>query len=266
MKTRLTTNARTRAARGIRDIPQIPFEPPPRNLELLPGATHVFCVALDQAVGRFDQLAKTLSGDEHDRAARLAFGLHRNRFIAARGILREVLGWLLHADPAQLVFAYGEHGKPRLATPVGARLVQFNLAHSDGLAVYVVSASGPVGVDVERIHRVREAESIMKRFFSSREQREWSAVPVRNRTSAFFQFWTRKESLLKALGIGLGGPLQRFDLLPIGDPSREPASFVTVITPFSTFYVHSVIPARGYMAATAAQSPDAPLCWSWPAQ
>jgi len=243
--------------------PKIPFDPPPRNLELVNGDTHVFYAALDPPLSRLVRFAEILSADERARAGRYRFERDRNRFLAGRGTLREILGWLLHVEPACLVFACGDRGKPRLAAPVGGRLLYFNLAHSDALAVYAVSAQYEVGIDVERIRPIGEAEAIATRFFSARENAEWRSVPAERRTEAFFSLWTYKEALLKAAGVGLGGPFNQMDfLLPPSQPAPVPPS-AKAQSAISRYFLYSLVPADGYTGAAATKAHDAPFCWKW---
>ncbi len=237
--------------------PEIFFNPPPPELELLDGEIHAFCAVLDPPRSRLERCEQILSADERARAARFAVARNRNRFVAGRGLLREILGGLLRAEPAQLVFAYGENGKPRLAAPVAGRIFHFNVAHSDALAVYLVSGKNPVGVDVERLRRVPEAEAIAARFFSASENAAWRALPAGRQTEAFFECWTRKEALLKAVGSGLGGLENQIQAPSANAPAAAGDS--------SDFSLHRLVPARGYLAAAAIQSVRPPVCWQWPA-
>jgi 4'-phosphopantetheinyl transferase len=78
---------------------QIPFSPPPENLQLANGEVHVFYAVLDQPLWRLEQLAETLSADERQRASRFHFGKDKYRYVAGRGMLREFLGRMLGANP-----------------------------------------------------------------------------------------------------------------------------------------------------------------------
>jgi 4'-phosphopantetheinyl transferase len=246
-------------------LPEICFNPPPQNLELRNGEAHVFCAALDQPPSRLECFEEILSDDERARAARFVFARDRDRFVAGRGILREILGWLLHADPARLAFAYGEHGKPKLAAPVAERFLHFNLAHSDALAVYLVSAQAAVGIDLERVRPLRDAEAIAARFFPARQNAEWRSLSTDRRERAFFERWTHKEALLKAIGCGLGAPLNQIQvpLSPDHGASRPLSSQSTADV--LNFIVHLLTPVPGYQAAAATRSSGAPTCWKWPA-
>ena len=140
------------------------------------GEAHVWIIDAD-----VEAPAEALTAEERERAARFRFDVDRRRWIAARVALRRVLA--RYTD--DLNFVAGEHGKPYLAN--GA--VHFNLSHSGALAVIAVAAS-EVGVDVEQI---RESFDFQELDAAARSRAE------------FFRGWTRKEAMLKARGVGLGG-------------------------------------------------------------
>ena len=95
----------------------------------------VWLVPLKAGASRLHSLHATLSDDEKKRASRLRAASDRRKFIVARGMLRRLLGLYLDKPPADLQFAYGRHGKPRLKS---AADLQFNTAHSGERAVYEI--------------------------------------------------------------------------------------------------------------------------------
>lgn len=148
-----------------------------------------------------------LNDDERARAARFVHERHQRRFAAGRGRLREILGRYLDVPAQTVAFAYGDHGKPELASP-GPSALAFNLSHTEAFAALVVSKGVDIGVDVELAHPVKE--DIAGRFFSVPEQEALAALPDAEQTRAFHRCWTRKEALVKALGDGLSAPLDAF--------------------------------------------------------
>src|SRR5208337_1376029 len=101
--------------------------------------------------------------------------------------------------------------------------IQFNLAHSNGYAIYAVTLDRRIGVDLERVVAVVELERIVDRFFSNREKAVIHALAGKEQREAFFNSWTRKEAYLKACGKGLAAyPLNEIDTsLDPGEPSRS---------------------------------------------
>lgn len=162
----------------------------PSDLSLGSSDVHVWQVNLDAIA--IDPTI--LSIDEQSRADRFKFEQHRQRFVAGRGFLRSLLARYLNTDPSALEFSYGSHGKPFLKHfPI-----QFNLAHSQHLAVYAIALDRAVGIDVEQVRAVDHLNQLVQRFFQPSEAKMIQAQP-----ELFFQYWTCKEAFLKATGTGL---------------------------------------------------------------
>ncbi|MDQ2975523.1 MAG: 4'-phosphopantetheinyl transferase superfamily protein, partial [Acidobacteriota bacterium] len=196
------------------DINQLPLH----SLTLGRNEVHLWQARLD------DQLAVTLkpllSEEETARANRFHFIKDRNDFIVARGLLRKLLAaYLGVAGSADLTFSYGDKGKPFLAENQRSS-INFNLAHSHGMALYAFSHDRELGVDLEFVKDELADEEIADRFFSTTEVKALQRVPAELRRQAFFNCWTRKEAYIKARGEGLSMPLNDFDVsLAPGEPA-----------------------------------------------
>lgn len=166
------------------------WQTPPQNLEVGQFDVHVWQVNLDAIAVSDDWL----STDERSRADRFKFDHHRQRFVAGRGFLRSLLGRYLKTAPEALEFQYAPHGKPFLKDSA----IQFNLAHSEHLALYAVTRDRAVGIDIEHRRTVDQLDKLVDRFFLPSEARTIQAEP-----ELFFQYWTCKEAFLKATGTGL---------------------------------------------------------------
>jgi 4'-phosphopantetheinyl transferase len=232
----------------------------PGGLKLADGNVHVFSAPLDIPAERIDGLASWLSDDEWQRARRFHLERDRNRFIAGRGTLREILAGLFELDPMSLVFSRGEFGKPQIAAPAAACSIHFNLAHSDSIAVYAI-AKHELGVDVERIRPMDDAEQVASRFYSQREKDCLLALPAEQRAEAFFNCWTRKEAYLKAVGSGLD---DRLDQIEVSLAPGEATELLGVPNDLQTWRLHSLVPAAEFVGALAIQPEDSHVnCWKW---
>jgi 4'-phosphopantetheinyl transferase len=181
------------------------------------GELHIWQSRLDTLANELAGLAQLLSLDERERAARFRFERDRRRFVVGRGILRNILGNYLERAPEELSFVYGLCGKPHLPDTA----VQFNMAHSDELALIAVARCSAVGIDVERVRPVQDCERIMNSFFSTMEIAAISRLAPADRLLGFFTCWTRKEAYLKARGDGIGRELHRFSVSVVpGSPPR----------------------------------------------
>lgn len=157
-------------------------------------------------------LEALLSRSERERAARFHFPEHARRFIAAHGRLRQVLAEVLQMPPGQLEFATGAHGKPLLAGAASASDIRFNLSHSGDWALIGWSRQRDIGVDIESWRPMRDEQALVRRFFSPAEIAAYAATDTELRSRAFFDAWSRKEAYVKAVGRGLGLPLDSFDV------------------------------------------------------
>lgn len=172
---------------------------PPSDLRLQNDEVHVWRSSLDLPTESIEFFAKLLSDDEQIRADRFRFAQHRQRFIAGRGILRSLLSRYLQIKPDRLQFNYSETGKPFLKN----QRLQFNVAHSQELALYAVALDHPVGVDLEQIRAIADLDSLTQRFFTPNEHAAIAALSKSQQPHAFFRHWACKEAYLKATGDGL---------------------------------------------------------------
>ncbi len=147
-----------------------------------------------------DGFEPVLSPDELDRAASFMFARDRSRYVVARGLLRTLLGERLGIDPDRVAFAYGEHGKPRLAEDTGLR---FNLSHSNGLVALALSEGREVGVDVEAKRDELFTTGIARRYLPAPTADEIECRTGTERTAEFFRAWVRQEAYAKGRGAGL---------------------------------------------------------------
>lgn len=166
-----------------------------------------------------------LSADEIERARQFFFDRDRRHYIIGRGILRLLLARYLECASHELEFVYGPNGKPALAgsgrrpgLPANERMARpaetpaaaseplfFNVAHSEGRALYAFTRVGEIGIDLEAIRDLPEWEQVAESAFSPPELAHLRSCPAERRREEFFHAWARQEAVLKALGTGLGG-------------------------------------------------------------
>jgi 4'-phosphopantetheinyl transferase len=244
------------------------FEPlwrsPSADLVLLQDVVHVWRADLNLPAWQTQQFATILSPDEQLRAERFYFERDRNHFIAGRGMLRAILSRYLNLQPAQLQFSYTSRGKPMLANPDTEGTVSFNLSHSNGLALYAIAPTPHIGIDLEYMRPMPEAEKLAKRFFSPREHAVISASPTDDqKQEAFFHAWTCKEAYLKAIGDGLPG----LETVEVSLVPGEPAALLSIQgdqAAASRWSLYQLLAAPGYIAAVAVEGKGCHLdCWQF---
>lgn len=176
----------------------------------------ILMTPLDVGPRAVDEALSLLSGDERARVSRFADTRDRRRFAVARAALRRQLGRRLQVPPGTIEFAYGPRGKPRLAGPEGGPDLSFSLSHSEGVAALAIATGsvGEVGVDIETLRAVPDAQPIAAWLCSPAEWREYQGLTGTQKLRGFFRWWTCKEALVKAQGGGLCQPLDAFHVRP----------------------------------------------------
>jgi 4'-phosphopantetheinyl transferase len=236
---------------------------PPDNVVLSSQDVHVWRAELEQPTAWIEKLLQTLSEDEQIRAKRFYYERDRKHFIVGRGLLRTILGRYIGVAPQQIQFCYGSRGKPSLAATGTDSAIQFNLSHSQGLALYAITRDRQIGVDLEYIRSTSDVEKLAQRFFSPRESAIIHSLPLDQKQIAFFHAWTCKEAYLKATGEGLAQLEQVEVSLDLEEPPRL-LSIKENCQPPTWWSLQALTPAADYMATLAVEGQNWHLaCWDW---
>ena len=82
------------------------------------------------------------------------------------------------------------------------------------MAVLALAMNREVGIDVEHLGRQETNTDIAERFFAPEEVTELISQPQDKQRIRFLEYWTLKESYIKAIGMGLSCPLESFAFQP----------------------------------------------------
>ncbi len=151
-----------------------------------------------------------MSPEEAVKQKRFHFERHRHQYLITRAIIRTQLSRYAPVAPADWVFETNEYGRPHIAPVHDVPPLHFNLSHTDGLIACAIVLGREVGVDVEDVARGGDLVSVADRFFSPSEVRDLHQLPESRHMDRFFDYWTLKESYIKARGMGLSIPLEQF--------------------------------------------------------
>jgi 4'-phosphopantetheinyl transferase len=218
---------------------------------LAPGEIHVWTVAIDEQIEPNVQSMETLAPAERIRASRFRSETDAARFIQRRRALREIVGGYLGTAPRDVVFAANAFGKPSVLPSTRCTDLSFNASHSGAIALVGVSRSVRIGIDVELLRPDIECLAVATRFFGAGEVASLAALGADDRVAAFFNAWTRKEAVVKAVGGGLSIPLDSFE---VSLRPREPPSVLRWDIPGGgekLWRIHHLEPASGYVGALA---------------
>jgi 4'-phosphopantetheinyl transferase len=181
------------------------------GFHMLDQAIHLFLGLLEEVDTPEVRAAcmATLSPVERQRAERFIFERHRRQFLLAHGLVRAALSRIApETDPFRF-----RYGRPFVAARPLGQALHFSLSHTEDCVACVISSCEAVGIDVEATDRLRSPLAIAERAFSPTEIAALRALPSVEQTDRFFDYWTLKEAYLKARGLGLGLPLNRFSML-----------------------------------------------------
>ena len=177
--------------------------------ESLPArdVAHLWVARPEELAASAEALA-LMAPDESTQQKRFIFPEHRHEYLATRVLVRRVLGRYLDVPPASLRFVRNEHGRPALEQPKSA--LSFNLSNTPGLVVCLVSGHYTVGVDTELASRAANILGIARTVFAEAELRDLLALEGDARERRAVTLWTLKEAYIKARGMGLTLPLEKF--------------------------------------------------------
>lgn len=154
------------------------------------------------------QYQQLLTAEETTKQQRFRFAKDRHSALITRAFVRTLLSRYAAIRPEDWRFSKGHKNKPEI---IDAPLpLRFNLSHAQGLIVCVVTLDHDIGVDVEYTARKSETDKLAKRYFSPEEVVEMMTHDSSKRVDRFFDYWTLKESYIKACGDGLAIPLDHF--------------------------------------------------------
>lgn len=152
-----------------------------------------------------------LTPQERSQELRFYFADDRRRYLVTRALVRTVLSRYFEVAPADWRFSANPYGRPMIANVAHQQCgLCFNISHARGLIALAVARHREVGVDVENVSTREVSLAIADRFFSASEVAELTCVPRERQQDRFFEYWTFKESYIKARGMGLSIPLQLF--------------------------------------------------------
>jgi 4'-phosphopantetheinyl transferase len=188
--------------------------------DLEAGACHLWYWRVPERFGRpLDKLERQfLDASETERYARFRVAPAAHIFLASRILLRTLLSRYWPARPEDWRFTVNQWGRPRVAEPAEAAGLHFNLSHTGGLVACIVGGREELGVDTESTRRpMTDLMQLAGRFFAPTEVAALRETADDERRQRFFEFWTLKESYIKARGIGLSLGLSSFAFTVTGD-------------------------------------------------
>ena len=188
----------------------------------------LFKIKLSKYYDIVDILLKTLTPIEAKRAARYRHINDRNRFVICRSLLKYLLAKETNLDILKIELEKYDNHKPYFPNNP---LVHFNLSHAGNYAIIAIG-NCELGVDIEFIDPSFDFTEILSNVFSETEIKLINSS--NNKRYSFYQLWTRKEAIVKAIGKGIDDDIFK---IPVTDGSHSISS--TVIDGFKKINVFS---------------------------
>jgi 4'-phosphopantetheinyl transferase len=144
---------------------------------------------------------KWLSFRELDRALHFRHEKDRRRYLAAHCALRLLIEDFAKVKADRIEFVVGPWGKPAVS---GLANVHFSVSYTEDRALIGLSSAAEIGVDVEMVREIEDADALAQDYFTQSERNALSmTVQGGSRQQSFLRGWTRKEACIKAVGFGL---------------------------------------------------------------
>jgi phosphopantetheine--protein transferase-like protein len=168
----------------------------------LPKKTNAHLWLMNLSAFNHIPFLESLSSDERDKLNRLITPVERESRAKSRIALRLILAEYLNTSPSEIVFSYGENGKPTLKTPLNK--VSFNISHSANNLAVLIDSHRSIGVDIESELRPNKVGiQLAKRFFHKQEFSMLQNLKSKEQSILFNRIWTLKEAVLKSTGTGM---------------------------------------------------------------
>lgn len=227
-----------------------------RLIPLTPADIHVWLVFYGGITDASLHSAyrELLDPAEQQQEGRFYFARDRLRYLVTRALVRTTLSRYVDIAPREWIFSTNAYGRPEIANAAAKdACLSFNLSHTHSLIVLAVSRDRALGVDVENVIARDVSIDVADRFFAPREVEALTAVPAGEQQYRFFEYWTFKEAYIKARGMGLSLPLDKFSFHYPDDRAVEIAINPELADEAARWQFWQLRPAPEYLVALCAE-------------
>lgn len=177
-------------------------------MTLKEGELHIWRYTLDEAEYQAEKVLPLLSKEEQERCAEYLNEAKKIRYTCNHRFVRQVLAKYLHVEPSHIIFSKASMGKPFIE---GVDLY-FSYSYRTTFCLLAISKQREVGIDIEKIKVLQDPPTFASFSFSEEERKIIFDSPEDSFQNTLFTFWTFKEAIIKALGVGLNADLTKIDL------------------------------------------------------
>lgn len=223
---------------------------------LTEGRVAIWWAWADEGLTEFSRF---LSPQEKNRLAQYRNDVLKAEFLTGAVLLRSALGGHTGLAPTDVRIARecpdcdAHHGRPRsLDSPE----LDVSVAHAGGRVAVAVAHGMRVGLDVESLSRVGDANSLVDAICSPPEAEYVRTHTADRQPQVLTYIWTQKEAVLKALGTGLRIPARHLEVaVPGSAPALRTSPDTGVHLPTGLTVRPLAECGPGYTAALATSTP-----------
>jgi len=227
-----------------------------QSLALTPADIHLWLAFYDQVDAESMHAAywALLNDAEKAQQARFHFARDRHRFLVTRALVRTVLSRYAPIHPRDWIFSTNAYGRPDVANVQASDAgLSFNISHTHSLIVLGVTRQRALGVDVENFTAREVSIDIANHYFAAPEVAALGTVPLHRQQYRFFEYWTFKESYIKARGMGLSLPLDKFSFHYAHDQAVDITIHPELADDAARWQFWQFCPTQQYMVAVCAE-------------
>jgi 4'-phosphopantetheinyl transferase len=201
-----------------------------------------------------------LNVEERAQERRFYFAKDRRRYLITRALVRTTLSRYLAVRPEAWLFARNAYGCPEIVNAQARDgSLSFNISHTSGLIVLGVTRQRALGVDVENVCARRAAIELAVRYFAPPEVAALRDAPAQHQQDRFFEYWTFKESYIKARRMGLALPLDKVSFHYPDDQSVAIAIDSELVDEAARWQLWQLRPTSRHVLAICAERLGTPI-------
>jgi len=225
-------------------------------IPLADGEVHLWLASYEDASGAnlHATYRQVLANDERAQEKRFYFERDRRRYLLTRALVRTTLSRYLALLPVHWKFSSNSYGRPEIVNAEAREAgLSFNVSHTHSLIVLGVAKGCALGVDVENILAQEASIELAEHYFAPREAAALKEAAEHQQQFRFFEYWTFKESYIKARGMGLSLPLDKFGFRYPSDRAVEIAIDPELADDATRWQFWQLRPSKEYLVAICAE-------------
>lgn len=188
------------------------------KIKLTENNALIFTAYLPSMNQDLEKLWNPLSDQEKTQAEKFINKHLRDKYVMSHGLLRYLLSFYIGSKPHEIEYSVNPFGKPFLKED--SSRVQFNMSHSKDYATYIMALDCQVGIDIEWKDKSVNFEEIYDLVLSSAETNNFNTLEPEKKLHTFYDIWTKKEAIVKAVGEGLSYPIKTIEIMNSADNAK----------------------------------------------